>query len=172
MPMTIRDAHPADLPAILAIYNHAVLHSTATAEEMPHTLDQRAAWFDARTAAGFPILVAEIGDQAQIAGWASLGPYHDRSAYRYTAENSVYVAENRRGEGVGTALMAELIHRAASMPLHVIIAAIAGDNPASVRLHAAAGFQQCGFIPQAMRKFNQWVDLIYMVKPLEYSTLR
>src|SRR5262245_395605 len=93
----IRPATPPDLPAILEIYNEAVLNTTATADYEPQSLETRIAWFEARKAGGYPVLVAE--DEFRVVGWSSLSPYHSRPGYRFSAEVSVYVAADRRGQG-------------------------------------------------------------------------
>jgi L-amino acid N-acyltransferase YncA len=163
----MRPATRADLADILAIYNHAVLHSTATADEEPRTLQDREAWFDDRTRQGFPILVVESPLGGPIVGWGSLGPFHPRIGYRRTTEDSIYVANGHRSRGVGKALLRELIDRAQDLGMHAIVASIAGDNEASVRLHARFGFSDCGRLPELIWKFDRWIDVVYMVKLLE-----
>ena len=160
--LRVRPATPDDLPAILDIYNHAVLHSTCTADYEPHTLALRAAWFAERTEKGFPIFAAEQADTGQIAGWSAYGPYHGRIGYRFTVENSVYVAHDRRGQGVGKRLLAPLIDHAAAHGFHAIIASIDSKNEASIRLHTAFGFEQVGHFKEVITKFDQWLDVVYM----------
>ncbi len=166
--MIVRDAEESDLPAILTIYNQAVLHSTASADYEPHTSAMRAAWFAQRSTAGYPVLIAEA--DGEVLGWASLGPFHSRIAYQFTAENSVYIAEHARGRGIGTTLLRELVARAEAMReprIHAIVALITAGNESSVRMHAGCGFQECGRLPQMMWKFGQWLDLVYMVKLIQ-----
>lgn len=158
--MNVRPATVADLPAILAIYNEAVLNSTATAAYEPQLLEERAAWYSERLAKNYPVFVAE--DTGRIVGWSALNPYQPRIGYRYTAENSVYVAADRRGEGIGRHLLEPLIEAAQERGFHAIIAGITADNEASVRLHAAFGFQQVGYLREVIFKFDRWLDLIYM----------
>src|SRR5438552_3939697 len=93
--ITIRSAARHDLQAILEIYNDAVLNTTASADYEPQPLDQRAKWFESRKRLGLPILVAESSDR-KVVGWAALSPYHTRPGYRFTVENSVYIASNWR----------------------------------------------------------------------------
>ena len=164
--LRVRAATPDDLPAILDIYNHAVLHSTCTADYEPHTLAMRVEWFAQRTEKGFPVFVAEQTDTAQIAGWSAYGPYHSRIGYRFTVENSVYVDHERRGQGVGKLLLAPLIEHATANGFHSIIASIDGKNEASIRLHAGFGFERVGHFKEAFTKFGQWLDLVYMQKSL------
>lgn len=162
----IRPATADDLPAILNIYNHAVLHSTATADYEPHTLAMRAQWFAERASAGFPIFVATDTDvQPQIVvGWSAYGPYHNRVGYRFTVENSVYVAPDQRGKGVGKALLAPLVEHAQAHGFHAMIASIDGDNEISMRLHAAFGFEHVARLKQTVYKFDKWLDVVYMQK--------
>src|SRR5437762_11637722 len=94
--ITIRSAARQDLQTILEIYNDAVLNTTASADYEPQSLDQRAKWFDSRQRLGLPIFVAESADR-KVAGWAALSPYHTRPGYRFTVENSVYIAADWRG---------------------------------------------------------------------------
>lgn len=158
--MDVRDATDDDLPAILAIYNHCVLHSTCTADVEPQALAARQAWLDERRAAGLPVLVAIDG--GEVVGWAALSRYHARPGYRFTVENSVYVHHQRRGLGAGRALLDALVRRARALGLHVIIAGVDGDNQASLSLHERAGFRYAGRLPQVVHKFDRWLDVVYL----------
>ena len=159
--MTIRPATPADLPGILEIYNDAVLHTTATYDYEPRTLEHRAAWFEERTREGYPVFVAVEG-VGRVAGWSALNPFHARFGYRFTAENSIYVAADRRGQGVGKLLLPPLIEGARVKQLHAIIAAIDAANEASLRLHAAFGFEKVGHFKETGFKFGRWLDVVYL----------
>ena len=159
--MTIRPATPADLLGILEIYNDAVLHTTATYDYEPRTLEHRAAWFEERTREGYPVFVAVEG-AGRVAGWSALNPFHARFGYRFTAENSVYVAADRRGQGVGKLLLPPLIEGARVKQLHAIIAAIDAANEASLRLHAAFGFEKVGHFKETGFKFGRWLDVVYL----------
>ena len=161
----IRPATVADLPGILEIYNEAVLHTTATYDYEPRTLEQRAAWFEERTRDGYPVFVA-VDDAGRVVGWSALNPYHARMGYRFTAENSVYVAADRRGKGIGKLLLPPLIAGAQAKGLHAIIAAIDAENAASIRLHAAFGFEKVGHFKQTGFKFNRWLDVVYLERLL------
>ena len=158
--MLVRPATHLDLPAILEIYNHAVLNTTATADYDPHTLAMRTLWFEERTAKGYPILVAE--EDSEVIGWGALNPYHARIGYRFTCENSVYVAEAHRGQGAGKALLSALILSAGEKGLHTMLAYIDSENEASVRLHSGFGFQVAGVVREAYTKFNRWLNLSIM----------
>ena len=159
--MTIRPATPADLPGILEIYNDAVLHTTASYDYEPRTLEHRAAWFEERTREGYPVFVAVEG-VGRVAGWSALNPFHARFGYRFTAENSIYVAADRRGQGVGKLLLPPLIEGARVKQLHAIIAAIDAANEASLRLHAAFGFEKVGHFKETGFKFGRWLDVVYL----------
>ena len=164
--MTIRPATRADLPGILAIYNDAVLHTTATYDYEPRTLEHRAEWFEERTRDGYPVFVA-VTEQGRIAGWSALNPYHARRGYRFTSENSVYVAADLRGRGLGKLLLAPLIDAARVKGLRAIIAAIDATNEASIRLHAAFAFERVGHFKQVGYKFERWLDVVYMERLLD-----
>lgn len=159
--IAVRRATHLDLPGILEIYNHAVLHSTATYDYVPRTLEHRTAWFEAHEAENYPVFVA-VDRAGAVAGWSSLNRYHDRPGYRFTSENSVYVAEARRGRGVGKLLLAPLIDAARERELRVILAVIDADNEASIRLHARFGFEVAGRFKQVGFKFDRWLDVVYM----------
>ncbi|HZQ08019.1 MAG TPA: GNAT family N-acetyltransferase [Anaerolineae bacterium] len=161
----IRRAMREDVPAILEIYNDAVLHTTASADYEPRTLQSRMEWFDNHEREGYPIFVA-VNENDKVIGWSSLSHYHERVGYRFTAEDSVYVAANARGQGVGKQLVEPLITSARDLGLHAIIASIGGDNEASIRLHAALGFEERGHLPEIIFKFEKWIDVVYMVKLL------
>src|SRR5262245_20905232 len=104
--IVVRDAHEGDLPEVLDIHNANIATSTAIWDHEQVDLDDRLAWFRERTAAGLPILVAEI--EGEVAGYASYGPWRTRSGYRFTVENSVYVADRFHRRGIASALLSEL----------------------------------------------------------------
>ena len=158
--MLIRPATHADLPAILAIYNEAVLNTPATADYTPSTLEARTAWYEERMQKGLPVFVAEEEDQ--ILGWSSLNPYHARIGYRFSAEVSVYVAAERRGRGIGKQLLPALIEAGRIQGLHVLIASIDSENEASIRLHTAYGFTTIGTLSEVYTKFGRWLGVTYM----------
>jgi L-amino acid N-acyltransferase YncA len=166
MNMMIRDATAADLPAILAIYNDAVLNTTAIWNETQVDLANRQAWIAERNAAGFPVLVAH--DRAgEVVGYASYGTWRSIEGFRHTVEHSVYVRCDQRGQGLGPLLMQALIARAQAAGLHVLVGAIESGNSASIRLHERLGFVTTGQMPQVGRKFGRWLDLTFMQLILE-----
>lgn len=159
--MQIRPATRADLPDILDIYNDAVLTTTATYDYEPRTIEHRTQWFEERQRDGYPVFVA-VDDAGRVVGWSALNPFHARMGYRFTSENSVYVAADMRGKGIGKLLLAPLIEGAKARGLHAIIAVIDADNEASIRLHAAFGFEKVGHFRETGFKFNRWLDVVYM----------
>src|SRR2546421_1300417 len=160
----IRLAAPADLVAINDIYNHYVLHSTCTYQEEPETMEQRHKWFDAH-GERHPVTVAVMDDR--IVGWGSLSPFHARSAYRNTVENSVYVHHEMHRRGIGSMILQDLIERARVIGHHTIIAGIDGEQTASLALHARFGFEKVAHLKQLGFKFGRWLDVIYMQLMLE-----
>ena len=161
--MQVRPATHAELPGILEIYNDAVLNTTATYDYEPRTLEHRTQWFEERQRDGYPMFVA-VEEAGRVVGWSALNPFHARIGYRFTSENSVYVAADMRGRGVGKLLLAPLIEGAKSRGLHAIIAVIDADNEPSLRLHAAFGFEKVGHFKQTGFKFGRWLDVVYMEK--------
>jgi len=161
----IRPATLDDCPGILAVYNEAVLTTTATYDYEPRTLEHRRDWFMTRQRNGFPVLVA-VDVAGRVAGWSALNPYHDRIGYRFSVENSVYVAAESRGRGLGSRLLAPLIPAGESRGFHAIIAAIDADNAVSLRLHERHGFMTVGRFRRVGFKFGRWLDVVYMERLL------
>lgn len=159
--MNVRVATYTDLPAILAIYNESGVGTTASADLEPLTLEQRTAWFDEHIANGYPVLVAE-DESGRVVGWASLSAYHRKPGYRFTAEDSVYVALDQLGKGIGALLLPRLIEAGRAAGYHTILAVIGGTNEASVRLHERNGFKYAGTVRDVIRKFDRWQDIVYM----------
>ena len=157
----IRRAVRSDCPGILDIYNDAVLKTTATYDYEPRPLEHRLAWFDDHQRTGHAIFVAEAAD-GRIVGWSALNRYHDRMGFRFTAENSVYVAEGCRGQGLGARLLGPLIPAAEEIGIRAILAAIDAHNTASLRLHARFGFEQVGLFKRVGFKFDRWLDVAYL----------
>jgi L-amino acid N-acyltransferase YncA len=160
--VTVRPAESADAGAIAAIYAHYVETSAATFDE---TAPDSAEIAEQIASARLPFLVAETG--GKVEGYAYLKPYHARSAYRYTAECSVYVADEARGRGLGRALLERLIAEGEGAGLRELIAIIGvtGD-PASVALHAAFGFSEVGRLRAVGFKHGRWYDTLLMQRSL------
>ncbi len=158
--MNIDDAGEGDLQGILAIYNDAIANSTAVFSDRPTTLEERRPWLRARRDRGFPVLVAREGES--VLAFASYGEFRAWPGYRLTVEHSVYVTSARRREGIGRRLLEELIERARAGGLHVMVAGIDADNEPSLAMHASLGFVQVGHLTQVARKFDRWLDLVFM----------
>jgi L-amino acid N-acyltransferase YncA len=164
--MRVRDATPDDLPAITAIYGHHVLHSTGTFEETPPDATEMAARIGRVQDAGYPWLVAEDEDGA-VLGFGYCAPFRPRAAYRHTAEDSVYVRDDIRGQGVGKALVAEVLARAEAMGIRQMVAVIGdAENVGSIGLHISLGFRQVGVLKAVGMKFGRWVDVVQMQRAL------
>ncbi|MCZ4092807.1 MULTISPECIES: GNAT family N-acetyltransferase [Sinorhizobium] len=159
--MQIRDAVDADIEAIRDIYNDAVANTTAIWNETVVDVANRAAWLKARKAAGFPVLVAQ-SETGEVIGYASFGEWRAFDGYRHTVEHSVYVRSDRRGGGIGRALMVALIERAEALGKHVMVAGIESSNLPSIRLHEQLGFKQTGHMKEVGTKFGRWLDLTFM----------
>jgi phosphinothricin acetyltransferase len=155
----IRLATLSDLNAINQIYNHYVDTSTCTYAESPTTETERRVWFDSHDAT-HPITVAEI--DGKIVGWGSLSAFHDRSAYRFTVENSVYVSAKHHHQGIGSAILRDLIDRACAAGHHTIIAGIDAEQKPSISLHSRFGFKPVAHLRQVGFKFGRWLDVVYM----------
>lgn len=163
--MPIRPATEADAAAVAAIYGHHVLHGLGTFEEEPPSDEEIARRLAAVLARGLPYLVAE--EDGAVIGFAYAGPFRPRAAYRYTVEDSVYIAPHAMGKGVGKALVAELIARCEGLGLRQMIAVI-GDsgNAGSIGLHRSLGFQDAGIGKAFGYKHGRWVDVVWMQRPL------
>jgi len=161
----LRDSAPSDAEAIAAIYAHHVRFGLGTFEETPPSVEEIRQRRDGVLALGLPFLVAVAGDR--VVGYAYAGPYRMRSAYRYTVEDSIYVAPDATGRGTGRALLARLVERCDALGYRQIVAVI-GDsgNHASIRLHAALGFTRVGIQPAVGFKQGRWVDSVLMQRTL------
>ncbi len=163
--MEIRDATKADAGGILRIYNDAVASTTAIWNDQPASLESRLAWIAERKQSGYPVLVAAEG--SDVLGYASFGAFRPWDGYRHTVEHSVYVDGAARRRGIGHALMDQLIARARAMHKHVMIAGIEAGNAPSLELHARLGFAKVGHLNAVGRKFDRWLDLVFMQLMLE-----
>ena len=161
----IRPATEADLPSITAIYEHAVLHGTATFELMPPDLAEMGRRFDVLSTGGFPYLAASL--DGRVVGYAYAGAYRPRPAYRFTVENSIYLDPAIHRKGIGLKLMHRLIEECISRGYRQMIAVI-GDsaNAGSIGVHTRCGFQMIGTHPNVGLKFGRWLDIVMMQLPL------
>lgn len=156
--MAIREVRAADAPRIAAIYNHYVRETVVTFEEEP-VADGEMARRIAETVAGYPWFVWEA--DGEIAGYAYASSWKRRSAYRFCAECTIYLAPERTGQGIGRALYPALIAAMRAMGLHTAIGGISLPNPASIALHEKLGFVPAGRFTQVGFKFGRWVDVGY-----------
>lgn len=156
----VRTALEKDLEAILEIYNDAIMNTTAVYDYEPHTLEMRKQWFRIKEAQGYPVFVAVDNDR--VVGFSSIGPWRAWAAYKYSVENSIYVAAGQRGKGIGKKLLEPLIEAAKQLDLHAIIAGIDATNEVSINLHRGFGFTEAGQFKQVGFKFGRWLDLTFM----------
>lgn len=158
--VNIRSATIDDLPGILDIYNHVILHTTSVYSEHPHTYEMRLTWYNDRISSGFPVFVAEA--EGRVVGFSTFGHFRVWPCYRYTVEHSVYVHIDHRGKGISKLLLQPLIDRALEMNLHAMIAGIDGENDVSYQLHQSFGFVEVAHFKEVGFKFGRWLDLKFM----------
>ena len=156
--MFIRTATAADLPPIVDIYNYEVVHTTASFDMQPKTVEERQEWFNQHNQHNHPLIVAdEVGE---VVGFACWSPYREREAYAATVELSIYVSHLHRRRGIATRLMEEILAMARQDPrTHTVISVITHGNAASIALHERFGFAYCGTLWDAGRKFGQWLGI-------------
>jgi phosphinothricin acetyltransferase len=165
MTLALRQARAADAPAIAAIYGYWVLHGTGTFEEAVPADAEMAARMAAIERAGLPWLVAE--EAGRVIAYAYASPFRPRTGYRYTVEDSVYVAPQAQGRGLGALLLQEIVARSEALGVRQMLAVI-GDsaNAASIALHAAQGFVEAGVARSVGFKFGRWLDIVIMQRAL------
>jgi phosphinothricin acetyltransferase len=156
----IRDATDEDLPQITAIYNEVIASTTAVFSDRAVGVEDRREWRRQRIAAGYPVLVA--ADASGVIGFASFGDFRAWPGYRHTVEHSVHVRADCRGRGIGRALVAALLPRAAALSKHVMIAGVDASNEASIRMHEGLGFERVAHLREVARKFDRWLDLVFL----------
>lgn len=165
MSLRICPAQLSDLPAILEIYNDAVLNTTASYDYEPHTLEQRTQWFEQHQRQGLPVLVA-MDESDRVVGWGSLSKFREKIGYQHTVEHSVYVAPDQRRRGAGRLIVDALIEAARSQGKHVIIGGVDASNEASIRLHLSLGFEEVAHFRQVGHKFGRWLDILFFQRLL------
>jgi len=158
--MRIRDAVVEDLPGMLAIYNQVIATSTAIYTDRATTLEDRHGWWTLRVSQGYPVLVAVEDDG--VVGFASFGDFRAWPGYRFTVEQTVHVRADRRGRGVGSALLAPLCDRPGALGKHVMVAGVDAENLPSLRFHERHGFTRVAHFRQVGFKFDRWLDLIFL----------
>ncbi|MGE4483026.1 N-acetyltransferase family protein [Acidocella sp.] len=163
--MNIRNARAEDLPQIQAIYAHHVLHGTGSFEAIPPSLEEMAKRFLDNQASGFAWIVAEEEDR--LLGYGYYGPFRARAAYAHTVEDSVYVRDDVRGQGVGKAIVAKLVEAAQQAGFSQMLSLIGdSENTASIGVHASLGFLHMGTMRKVGFKFDRWLDVVIMQKTL------
>lgn len=161
-PVATRPASAADLTAITAIYEDAVIFGTATYELEPPTRAEMTSRFEALREEGYPYIIAE--QAGALLGYAYAGPFRARPAYRFMVEDSIYVAPDAKGRGVGRLLLTELLAETERLGFRQMVAVI-GDghaDSASVKLHEALGFRHCGKLEGSGYKHDRWLDTVFM----------
>jgi L-amino acid N-acyltransferase YncA len=155
--------------AIRAIFNAAILNSTAVYDYEPRSLETVQSWIATKAASDLPLIGFE-NDAGELMAFASYGPFRTWPAYQFTIEHSVYVDERFRGQGLGRKLLLELISIATRNRYHMMIGVIDSENRASIAFHRALGFDHCGTIKHAGRKFDRWLDVHLYQRVLESSS--
>jgi L-amino acid N-acyltransferase len=158
--MTWIDCDESHLLAIGAIFNDAIVHSTALYDYHPRSPEVMAAWWRSKRDGGYPVIgvTDEVGT---LMGFASYGPFRAFPAYKYTVEHSVYVDSRFRGFGLGRLLLERLIERCEAQDYRTMIGVIDAENQQSIALHEKLQFQRCGEIRHAGFKFGRWLDLVF-----------
>lgn len=163
--MEIRPAVQADIPEMQSIYAHHVLHGNGTFEEHPPSVEDMLDRYTNVVRSGWSWVVAS--DATGVIGYGYFTQFRDRPAYRYTCENSVYVRDDVRGQGVGKAIVARLVSDAARAGFRQMIAVIGdSENIGSIGVHSSLGFQRIGTLKSVGLKFGNWVDSVYMQRQL------
>jgi phosphinothricin acetyltransferase len=163
--MIVREALPADAAAVQAIYAHHVLNGWGTFEEVPPTTAQIAERMAAVQGRGLPYRVVE--DAGAVRSFAYAAPFRPRAAYRFTIEDSVYVAPDGQRRGYGRAALGAVMAECQRLGFHQMVAVIGGaDNAGSIGLHTALGFRRTGVLPGVGFKAGRWVDVVHMQKAL------
>lgn len=153
-------------PAILEIFNDAILTSTALYDYKPRAPESMAGWFKTKETGAFPVIGVEDAN-GTLMGFASYGTFRAWPAYKYSVEHSVYVRTEHRGKGLGSALLRKLIEAARAQECHVMVGGVDVENTVSVALHRTLGFEHAGTIKQAGYKFGRWLDLAFYQLILE-----
>ena len=159
-PHLVDCTHERHAQAILDIFNDAIVHSTALYDYQSRPLKGMAAWFAAKEKGQYPVVGLE-DDAGQLLAFGSFGPFRAFPAYKYTVEHSVYVHKDHRGQGLGKAILMELIDAARQRDLHALMGAIDATNTGSMALHERLGFRHVGTLPQVGFKFGRWLDLAF-----------
>lgn len=159
--MHVRDALARDLPTVAEIYGHEAVNGHATFDDEPRPMS---AWEERLRSETDHLLVAE--HDGTVIGWTTSSTFRPKPAYRHTRESAVYVAPGHQGLGTGRALYDALLALLAGEGVHLVVAAVALPNPASLALHRACGFEEVGTMREVGRKFDRWIDLVWLQRRL------
>ena len=165
MTVHLRDISASDLDAITAIYSDAVLSGVASYEIVPPTLQEMASRLSAITSQGYPYLAA-VDENGVLLGYAHASAFRTRPAYRWMVEDSIYLAPEAHGKGIGKALLSELITRCTALGFRQMVAVIGGAHPASIALHRSLGFEDTGLLKGTGYKHGRWLDTMLMQRQL------
>nr|WP_294937088.1 GNAT family N-acetyltransferase [uncultured Flavobacterium sp.] len=160
MSISIRQATAEDIPQVLEIINHEIIHSTSIWEYDIRTLEQQMAIFDDKKAKDFPFIVAE--KNGMIVGFGTYGPFRFKIGYKFTVEHSVYIHKDFIGNGIGSTILNELIELAKLQDLHTMIGVIDSENMGSISFHERLGFKKVGHIKETGFKFGRWLDSVFV----------
>jgi phosphinothricin acetyltransferase len=163
--ITLRDAQEGDLPAILDIYNDAILNTTASWSIHAVDLESRRLLLHERQAKGLPFIVAAL--DGDVIGFASFGEFRKGEGYGHTVEHSIYVHRHHHGKGVGKQMMPALLDAARALGKHAMVGGVDAANSASIHFHKGFGFVEAGRLKQVGWKFDRWLDLVFMQKLLD-----
>jgi len=166
----IEDASAGDFEQVLAIYNEVIRNTTAVYSDTEFDAVNGRNWFDTKLSSGFPLVVARDG--AGVAGFGAFAAFRAWPCYRHSVEHSVHVRSDCRGQGIGRALLQELMLRAGAMRKHVMVAGIDAENAASIRLHESMGFSRAGRLHEVGFKFDRWLDLEFLECIIPPTTAR
>jgi L-amino acid N-acyltransferase YncA len=161
--LLVRAAGSDDLAAINDIYNHYVIHSTTTYDVEPNTVEERARWF-AEHGPEHPVIVAER--DREVVGFGSLSRFRTRFAYGHSVEDSVFVRHDLFRQGIGSAILEDLVFRAKAIGHHTVIGGIDGEQEASIALHGRHGFAEVARLREVGYKFGRWLDVVFMQRML------
>ncbi len=164
--MNLIDCDVSRAPEILAIFNDAILTSTALYDYKPRTMAMMQSWFEAKIRGNLPVIAA-VAPSGELMGFGTYGPFRPHPAYKYTVEHSVYVARAYRGQGLGRGLLEAVISRARAQDFHSLIGVIDSQNIVSIKLHESLGFESAGQLRQTGFKFGRWLDIVFYQLILE-----
>jgi L-amino acid N-acyltransferase YncA len=161
MKTIVRSARIEDLEAILAIVNDAILNTTAIYDYDVRTLNEQISWFQEKKEQNFPVIVA-TDENDNVVGFGTYGTFRMKIGFKFTVEHSVYVKEGFAGNGIGKAILLELINLAKAQKLHVMVGCIDAENTGSIEFHEKFGFKKAGILKESGYKFDKWLDLQFV----------